>query len=200
MAKYRLLVIHCADTYPAFVLSKAILEEWHMGPRNEPNGRVVYLGKTYEDRDSLPDDLINGSPVRILHGRGWDRLGYRDLIHRDGSIENLTEFNADDVITNNEMTWGAAGFNSRSAHICLEGGRLSPPQVQPIMKGAETLLYTYDQLESLKNYLLLELARHSMIKIAGHYMLTNYKNCPNFDVYEYLRKIGRSNFSYKINP
>jgi hypothetical protein len=182
------------------VLSKGVLEEWHMGPRNEPNGRVVYLGKTYEGRETLPNDYINGQLISYLHGRGWDRIGYRDLIHRDGSIENLTNFIDDDVITNNEMTWGAAGFNSRSVHICLEGGRLSKPQTQPPMKGAEVLLYPPEQLESLKNFILYELANHSTIKVAGHYMLTNLKNCPNFDVYEYLRKIGRANYSYKINP
>lgn len=200
MAKYRLLVIHCSDTYPSFVLTKEILEEWHKGPRDEPNGRVVYLGRTYENRESLPADLINFKPVNSLHGRGWDRLGYRDLLHRDGSVENLTPFVDDDVITNNEMTWGATGFNSRSVHICLEGGRMPKPQPQPPMIGAEKLLYSREQLDTLLDYLLIELNHHSTIKIAGHYMLTNLKNCPNFDVYEYLRKIGRANYSYKINP
>jgi N-acetylmuramoyl-L-alanine amidase len=197
MSKYQFLVIHCADTYPSFPLSKEVLEEWHKGPRDEANGTVVYLGKTYPNRSALPADLINFKPVNSLVGRGWDRLGYRDIIHRDGSTENITDFTDDDEITSAEMTWGQPGFNANGVHVCLEGGRISKPYAQPPMKGAEVILYTPDQLEALLNYVLIETANHPQIKVAGHYMLTNIKNCPNFDVAEWLKKIGRSEFCYK---
>ena len=196
MAKYTYLVVHCSDTYPAFVLSKAILEEWHKAPREE-NGKVIYLGKKYRNRESLPDDYLNGKSIRNLWGRGWDRLGYRELIHRDGSVEVITPHNEDGWITNEEMTWGATGFNGNGVHICLEGGRPSRPLSQPTMKGAEVILYTIPQLESLTDYIIVECATHPDIKILGHYMVTSIKNCPNFDMYEYLKKIGREEFIYK---
>jgi len=196
MAKYLYLVIHCADTYPAFPLSKEVLEEWHKGPRDE-NGQIVYLGKYYPNRESLPDDYINGKSIKVLYGRGWDRLGYRDLIHRDGTIENLTPYEDDDEITSSEMTWGQPGFNADGVHVCLEGGRMPMPQPQPPMKGAEELLYTPQQLDSLLNYVLAETGNHPQIKVAGHYMLNNQKNCPNFDVAVWLKKIGRESFCYK---
>jgi hypothetical protein len=196
MAKYQYLVIHCADTFPSFPLSKEILEEWHKGPLGK-NGKVIYLGKEYPNRASLPDDKINGKSVNELFGRGWDRCGYRELLHRDGAVEVITPHNEDDWITNEEMTWGATGFNGNGVHICLEGGRLSKPYPQPPMKGAEIILYEPQQLEALLNYVLVETANHPQIKVAGHYMLTNQKNCPNFDIEEYLKKIGREEFCYK---
>jgi N-acetylmuramoyl-L-alanine amidase len=197
MANYQFLVIHCADTYPSFVLTKEILDEWHKGPRDE-KGQVVYLGKYYPNRESLPDDYINGKSVKTLYGRGWDRDGYSELIHRDGSVEVITPHNDDDIITNEEMTWGATGFNGNGRHVCLEGGRPPKPMTpQPPMKGAEEILYTPQQLEALTNYVLIETANHPQIKVAGHYMLTNMKNCPNFDVREWLKEIGREEFCYK---
>jgi len=196
VAKYQYLVIHCADTYPSFPLSKDILREWHMGPLDKDR-KVVYLGKEYTNRASLPPEMINFKPVSTLFGRGWDRCGYRDLIHRDGETELITPHNDDDWITNEEMTWGATGFNGNGVHICLEGGRVSKPMPQPPMKGAEVILYTPLQMEALLNYVLIETANHPQIKVAGHYMLTNKKNCPNFDVAEWLKKIGRSEFCYK---
>jgi hypothetical protein len=197
MAKYQFLVIHCSDTYPSFPLSKEILKEWHMGPCNNPDGTVTYLGKIYHNRLALPHDIINGKEISQLQGRGWDRFGYRDLIYRDGSVENITPFVDDDEITSSEKTWGQPGYNYNGVHVCLEGGRVNKPLTQPPMKGSEVILYTEAQIEALLNYVLTETGYHKQIKVAGHYQLNNQKNCPNFDIPEYLKKIGRSEFCYK---
>lgn len=195
MGEYKFLIIHCAATYPEFVLSKEVLDEWHKGPRDNQGGTVTYLGKTYQDRFSLPHDKLNGKPILNMHGRGWDRYGYRDIIHRDGAIENITPFTDDNWITNSEMTWGATGINKYSVHICLEGGLLHGRTV-PFNK-AEIVLYTLDQLEALENYILVETARHPQIKVAGHYQFTKEKKCPNFNVPLYLKSINRAQFAYK---
>ena len=58
-----------------------------------------------------------------MQGRGWDRLGYYAIIHRDGKLEVLTPNNLDNEITPDEMTWGVAGINSEAIHVVLEGGK-----------------------------------------------------------------------------
>lgn len=196
MGKLAHIVIHCADTYPSFELNKAILDQWHQGPRDEM-GQVVYKGRRYPSRASLPDDKIGGKSIKLLWGRGWDRDGYTKLFHRDGSVEEITPNNGDDDITNAEITWGATGFNTNSIHVCLEGGRSEKTKPQPAMKGAEDLLYTPEQMKSLTDYLLSVIADHPHIKIAGHYMLTSQKSCPSFDVSAYLLKINKSEYCFK---
>lgn len=195
--KYQLLVIHCSDTPPAMVVSKEILSEWHKSPRDDPDGTVTYLEKNYPNRAALPNDFFNGKSIKSLSGRGWSRLGYRDIIHREGVIENITPFVDDDIITNDEVTWGAVGVNLKSVHVCMEGGRLAYPYIQPPLKGAEVILFTEVQLEVLLNYVLVECANHPQIRVAGHSQLTNQKNCPNFDVTEWLKKINREDFAYR---
>lgn len=197
MAALKYIIIHCADTYPSFPLSKEVLEEWHKGPRDS-NGKVIYLGKEYPNRASLPPDLINGKPISTLFGRGWDRLGYTFLFHREGGVETLTPNDGDDFITNSEMTWGATGFNANGIHVCLEGGRVSKPTPQPKFKGGEVVLFTPAQLEDLEKFLVVSTVHHPQVEILGHYQTPGAgKTCPNFDVPEYLKLINLAKFAYK---
>ena len=75
-----------------------------------------------------PHMNVDGDDIRHWHtdpkpqGRGWKKVGYSDLLKRDGSIENLNDYNEDNWIDAGEITNGAAGFNSNSRHICLVGG------------------------------------------------------------------------------
>jgi len=186
MAELKLLVIHCADTHPNYKLSKGILQQWHMGPKDINDKTkligVKYLGDTYDDRKYLPDDYIDMRPIQELHGRGWDRLGYSDMIHRDGSIENLTPYNADDWVSSDEMTWGATGYNSTGRHIVLEGGRTldNKSLVKPFSE-----LFTDAMFTSLVSYVKQFIKDHPGDKIAGHYMLSK-KTCPNFLIEEFF--------------
>lgn len=186
MGKYKYLTVHCTDTYPNQVVIRTTLEMWHLSPRDLPDGRVRYKGKTYNNRAALPDEKIAGQPIEILKGRGWDRLGYSDLIKRDGSVINLTPYNSDDIIQTHEMTWGAAGVNGISRHIALEGGRTINGY-----SGMNKFLniFTQEQYESLKMYVLKELKEHPALQVVGHYHFNSHKTCPNFSVESFMKHI-----------
>lgn len=111
-------------------------------------------------------------------GRGWDRVGYSDMILRDGSIVNLTPYNEDDNITSDEMTWGAVGYNATGRHVVLVGGKG--------FKGRFDDYFTHEQDTALSDYVEDTIIRHPDITIIGHNQVAK-KACPGFDVYDWLK-------------
>lgn len=122
---------------------------------------------------------------------GWSRYGYSDLIRTDGSIENITPYDEDIFVENDEMTWGAAGFNSKSRHICVAGG------LDKNKHNADTL--TEAQGKTLAALLHRTISFHPHILIAGHYDFNPHKTCPNFDVQRFclLNNIPEKNIYRK---
>ena len=55
-------------------------------------------------------------------GRGWSQVGYADMIHLDGSVENLVPYNRDDKVDAWEITNGVAGINYMARHVVYVGG------------------------------------------------------------------------------
>jgi len=108
---------------------------------------------------------------------GWSRLGYSDMIHQSGRLQNLTSFDQDSEVDNDEKTWGVAGINSVSRHIVYVGGG----------DGKDTR--TPQQRETLEIYLHYTLLRHLGILIAGHNQFSE-KDCPSFNVSKWCRSIG----------
>jgi len=186
MGKLNTLCVHCTDTPASMTVSKAILEQWHKGPRDNAGGSVNYLGKKYNSRVDLPQETQGGIDIKKLKGRGWDRLGYSDLIHRNGAIENLTPYNEDNIVQANEMTWGASGINSNSRHIVLEGGWKSKGERAGIFNPYD--IYTSEQLKALKSYIIKFKQQHPEAKVIGHNEVSG-KTCPNFDVQSFLTKL-----------
>lgn len=188
MAELKLLCIHCADTNPNFDLKKKHLDQWHKGPKDlrDSNGKktgvVRYLGKDYQSRAALPLHFLGGKPIAELRGRGWDRLGYSDLIHNTGTIENITSYDQDDWVDPKEMTWGVSGINSFTRHICMEGGRNEENESR---KFNFADIFTDAQFTSLTSYINQFLRDHPGDKIAGHYMFST-KSCPNFAVEDFF--------------
>jgi len=187
MKELKYLVIHCADTRPNYNITKTILEQWHKGPRDvkDSKGNIIkvrYLGKDYLSRDHLPNHFIGDVPIRDLIGRGWDRLGYSDMIKRDGTIVNLTSYDHDKFVEYNEMTWGATGINAISRHVMLEGGRNIKGQSRqfPFLE-----IFTYNQFTILVNYCKQFLKDYLGTYITAHYVFSP-KTCPNFDIVEEL--------------
>lgn len=111
---------------------------------------------------------------------GWSKVGYSDLIHLDGSITSLIEFDQDDTVDNWEISNGARGFNGVSRHVCYAGGS----------HGVDTR--TQPQKYALEVYVKYMLLRHPNIKVVGHNQLSN-KKCPSFNVAMWLRSIGITN-------
>lgn len=166
---------------------------WHKGPRDLPNGKVRFLGKDYNSREELPMVKLNGVWVKNIHGRGWDRFGYADVIHHTGEIENITPYDKDDFVDREEITWGAVGVNSVSRHVALEGG-IHPIQGNRLGFWAFDELYTDEQFVMLASYLKQAILDYPWINIIGHTEVPNAnKSCPNFRVGRFCQDIGINN-------
>ncbi len=113
--------------------------------------------------------------------RGWSRLGYSDLIHLDGRLENLTGWDVDALIEAHEMTWGVKGINQISRHVVYAGG------VDAYGRPKDTR--TPAQKEALRDYVRFMVRLYPWIKVAGHNFFAR-KDCPCFDWRGWLREIG----------
>ena len=60
MAQYKNLIIHCTATPDGRFHDSNDVRMWHLGPKNNQDGSVTYMGKTYPSRASLPNEMING--------------------------------------------------------------------------------------------------------------------------------------------
>lgn len=115
-------------------------------------------------------------------GRGWKQVGYTDLVHLDGKVERLVGNNEDANVDAWEVTNGAAGYNGVSRHIVYAGG--CDRQMQP--KDTRTAA----QKEALASYVRDFHRRFPNVRIVGHRELNSGKDCPSFDVQEWLKEIG----------
>ena len=146
-------------------------------------GKLKYL--VIHCTDTPPKMEVTPEMIRDWHmspkpkGRGWDRVGYSDLIQRDGDLINLTPYNEDDNITSDELTWGAVGFNAIGRHIVLAGGKGS--------LSAFADYFTDEQEKTLLDYLQTAILRHPDILIIGHNQVAE-KSCPGFYVYDWLKE------------
>lgn len=113
-------------------------------------------------------------------GRGWQQVGYTDMIHLDGTVERLVDNNEDHNVDLWEVTNGAKGYNSVSRHVVYVGGGVTP-------EGEDTR--TEAQRKALAEYVLKFHNRHPSVRIVGHNELAA-KACPSFDVPAFLREIG----------
>lgn len=135
----------------------------------------IHCTATPEGREVSRKDLEQWHLVE----RGWSRLGYSDMIHINGELENLTEFDQDNIVDNDEMTWGVKGQNAKSRHIVYVGGLgkdMCPKDTR-----------TTDQKQTLYYYLKYMILRHPNILIAGHNQFAK-KACPSFDVRLWLMR------------
>jgi len=138
---------------------------------------VIHCTATPAGRKVSRQDIYDWHIV----GRGWSRLGYSDMIHLDGKLENLTDYDMDTLIENHEMTWGVKGINSISRHMVYVGGldkKLKPKDTR-----------TPAQKETMADYVRFMVKRYPWIKVAGHNFFAN-KDCPCFDWRSWLREIG----------
>lgn len=137
-----------------------------------PEGRAV---TSTEIRRWHTDPVSKG-------GRGWQQVGYTDMVHLDGRVERLVANNEDNQVDPWEVTNGARGYNSISRHIVYVGG---------VSKDGKTPkdTRTTAQLKALEDYVKEFHARHPNVRIIGHNEVAS-KACPSFDVQAWLRSIG----------
>lgn len=144
---------------------------------------VIHCTATPEGREVTSDEIRrwHTSPVSE-GGRGWHQVGYTDMIHLDGSIEQLVCNNDDDVVDSWEVTNGAKGYNSTSRHIVYVGGLALDARTP---KDTRTSL----QLSAMTNFVRSFHDKFPDVEIMGHNQLSN-KACPSFDVPTWLQTIG----------
>lgn len=129
-----------------------------------------------------PSMDVNGNDIRAWHkARGWKKVGYSDLIHRDGTIENLVPYDDDEVVEDDEITNGAKGYNGISRHVCLAGGVDA--------YGNPENNFTDAQKQSLVTYISNFKTLHPSCAVIGHNEVAA-KACPSFDVQEFMRSYG----------
>ncbi len=142
---------------------------------------LIHCTATPAGREVSVDDIRRWHLSPPPQGRGWQKVGYTDLVHLDGSVERLAENNEDAFVDDWEITNGAKGLNSVSRHIVYVGG------VDKSLKPCDTR--TEAQKKTLANYVKDFVQRFPNVKVAGHNQFAN-KACPSFDVKQWLRAIG----------
>jgi N-acetylmuramoyl-L-alanine amidase len=180
MSKLTHYVIHYTATPKGRMVSGDDLRKWHIGPAKVEGG-YRYKGKVYPTVQSLPMETIGGVPIdKLIGGRGWRQVGYADLIHLDGRVENLVPYDENDQVDPWEITNGILSSNElfdNARHIVYAGGGT----------GQDTR--TPEQITSMINKVKQTINRHPDILILGHNQIDK-TGCPGFNVPEWLRSIG----------
>ena len=142
---------------------------------------VIHCTATPEGREVTSDEIRRWHTApKSKGGRGWKQVGYSEMIHLDGTIEQLVAYNDDQVVDAWEITNGASGINSKSRHIVYVGGTDK--------NGKPKDTRTQAQKDALEMYV----KSHSTLqswKVAGHYHFAP-KACPSFDVEKWCKEIG----------
>ena len=142
---------------------------------------VLHCTATPEGREVTAEQIRHWHTDPVSKGgRGWQQVGYTDMIHLDGRVERLVDNNEDHNVDPWEITNGAKGYNSVSRHVVYVGGGTSP-------KGEDTR--TEAQRRALADYVLRFHRKHPSVRIVGHNELAA-KACPSFDVPAFLRELG----------
>lgn len=133
---------------------------------------------------------MTGAEIRHWHcdpvskgGRGWKQVGYSDLIHLNGGVENLVKYNEDAWVDPWEVTNGAVGYNGTSRHVVYVGGLASDGKTAKDTR-------TPAQKEALRKYVRAFIRQHPGAEVVGHRDLPGVsKACPSFDVKTWLKEV-----------
>ena len=142
---------------------------------------IIHCTATPEGREVTSDEIRRWHTAPKPKGRGWKQVGYSDIIHLDGTVENLVGYNEDDIVDSWEITNGAKGYNSISRHVVYVGG------LNANKKPFDTR--TWSQELSMITYVRNFISKHPDARIAGHNQFSA-KACPSFNVAKWLRAIG----------
>lgn len=116
---------------------------------------------------------IGVDEIRQWHlARGWNDIGYHSVIRRNGEIEEGRDYHA--------VGAHVKGYNSDSVGVCLVGGmnKYGDPEAN----------FTNRQWKALKRELQWLKTLFPDAMIVGHRDLTHDRDCPCFDVREWLKQ------------
>ena len=123
---------------------------------------------------------IGVEKIREWHVKenGWSDVGYHFIITRSGELQTARP----------EEYQGAHApqVNFRSLAVCLIGGTDNKQQWENN--------FTDEQFTTLKSLIEDLTERYEIKKILGHYQVDDRKECPSFDVPEWLEKNGLKDY------
>lgn len=143
---------------------------------NELKFLIIHCTATPEGREVTSDQIRAWHMNPPPNGRGWRQVGYSDMVHLDGTIENMVKYDEDQWVQANEITNGAGNYNYVSRHVVYVGG-----MNKEYTQAKNTM--TPGQFKSLHDYIKLFLEKHPDAKVIGHNQVAA-KACPSFNVYE----------------
>ncbi len=136
---------------------------------------VIHCTATAEGREVKASDIRRWHCAAPPTGRGWQQVGYTDMIHLDGTVERLVENNEDEWVDPWERTNGAKGYNSTSRHVVYVGGCAADGRTPKDTR-------TPEQKAALKAYVDDFRKRFPWAEVVGHRDLPGVrKACPSFD-------------------
>ena len=186
----------------AYQKSKGLQDDGIAGPmtnaalaKDTENGyHILFLhcAATPEGRNVTASQVVQFHTLPVdKGGRGWSRPGYSDIIELSGKLVNVWPWDSDNYIKEWEQTWGVHGstlLNRNARHLCYIGGTAADNINIPKDTRTEA------QLGTMETYIRFNLLRNPKLIIVGHNQVQQ-KGCPSFDVPEYLRSIGISEWN-----
>lgn len=137
---------------------------------------VIHCTATREGREVTSEEIRRWHTAPVSKGgRGWKQVGYSDMIHLDGSVENLVPYNENDIVDPWEVTNGVKGYNTVARHVVYVGGLTRDGKTAKDTR-------TPQQREALRQYVFNFKKLHPHAMVVGHRDLCSGKACPCFDV------------------
>jgi len=136
-----------------------------MIPRKNTDTLVIHCAATKPDMDIGVDEI-----TQWHKDRGFDTIGYHYVIRRSGVVEKGREDSLQGA--------HAIAVNGTSIGVCMVGG------VDDSLKWENN--FTEAQFRSLKSLIILLKNKYPIEKIIGHYEVESKKECPSFNVQEWL--------------
>ena len=127
----------------------------------------------------------------FIKEKKWSRYGYNYYITYDGVMHEMTPINWDSFVDFNELTNNAAGYNSVSFAVCLEGGSKYTNG-----RMIDNDNFSKEQIETLKHFIAKVKKSYPNIKIQPHNSVTK-KSCPVLDLNKVLTAIDAEPCKYK---
>lgn len=162
-------------------------------PKKRLKYLVIHCWASREGQEKSVEDLYK---IHFIKNK-WKRFGYSELFHLDGTVSKVTNYDEDEYVENHEITWGCAGVNAISRHICYVGGCDK--------NGKPKDTRTQKQKFALEFYVKDFLKKHPTCKVVGHRQVIAKggapKACPSFDVPSWLAEIGvdEKNIEFRKN-
>jgi len=136
-----------------------------MKPRSKTDTIVIHCAATKPNMDIGVDEI-----TQWHKDRGFDTIGYHYVIRRSGVVEKCREDSLQGA--------HAVAVNGTSIGVCMVGG------VDDSLKWENN--FTEAQFRSLKSLIILLKNKYPIEKIIGHYEVESKKECPSFNVQEWL--------------